>query len=180
MGPILYQIQFKISYRPGPRNVKADALSRIQATEETLEEPEGILPADIITSPIVWTSPPVVSATPPSNPLGCPPNHQYVPRTQRTPLIHSSHTSLGTGHPGANATLSLLRDRFWWPNMARDVRRFVQGCPDCAISKSSRHLPSGKLVPLPIPNRPIAQRVLRQIHQPYHELRQKVGIYPLT
>ncbi len=94
------RFNFKISYRPGPRNVKADALSRIQATEETLEEPEGILPADIITSPIVWTSPPVVSATPPANPPGCPPNHQYVPRTQRTPLIHSSHTSLGTGHPG--------------------------------------------------------------------------------
>ncbi len=80
--------------------------------------------------------------------------HQYVPRTQRTPLIHTTHTSLGTGHPGANATLSLLRDRFWWPNMARDVRRFVQGCPDCAISKSSRHLPAGKLFPLTIPNRP--------------------------
>ncbi len=37
--------------------------------------------------------------------------------------------------------------------MARDVRRFVQGCPDCAISKSSRHLPAGKILPLPIPNR---------------------------
>ncbi len=38
--------------------------------------------------------------------------------------------------------------------MARDVRRFVQGCPDCAISKNPRHLPSGKLLPLPVPNRP--------------------------
>ncbi len=38
--------------------------------------------------------------------------------------------------------------------MARDVRRFVQGCPDCAISKSPRHLPSGKLLPLPVPTRP--------------------------
>ncbi len=38
--------------------------------------------------------------------------------------------------------------------MARDVRRFMQGCPDCAISKSPRHLPAGKLLPLPIPNRP--------------------------
>ncbi len=44
--------------------------------------------------------------------------------------------------------------RHWWPNMARDVRRFVQGCPDCAISKSSRHLPAGKILPLPIPNHP--------------------------
>ncbi len=38
--------------------------------------------------------------------------------------------------------------------MARDVRRFVQGCEECAKSKSPRHLPAGKLFPLPIPNRP--------------------------
>ncbi len=154
------RFQFKISYRPGPRNVKADALSRIHTPEEDSGKPEGILPAEIITSPIQWTSPPVASTTPPANPPGCPPDHQYVPRTQRTPLIHTTHTSLGTGHPGANATLSLLRDRFWWPNMARDVRRFVQGCPNCAISKSSCHLPVGKILPLPIPNRPWSHLVV--------------------
>ncbi len=38
--------------------------------------------------------------------------------------------------------------------MAKDMRRFVQGCSDCAIAKSPRHLPSGKLLPLPVPNRP--------------------------
>ncbi len=38
--------------------------------------------------------------------------------------------------------------------MFRDVRRFVQGCEECAISKSPRHLPAGKHLPLPVPNRP--------------------------
>uniref|UniRef100_A0A8C1P5Q6 Integrase catalytic domain-containing protein n=1 Tax=Cyprinus carpio TaxID=7962 RepID=A0A8C1P5Q6_CYPCA len=38
--------------------------------------------------------------------------------------------------------------------MASDVRRYVQGCRECAISKSPCHLPSGKLLPLPVPNRP--------------------------
>ncbi len=38
--------------------------------------------------------------------------------------------------------------------MAREVRRFVQGCEECAISKSPHHLPAGKLLPLPVPNRP--------------------------
>ncbi|KAK3532299.1 hypothetical protein QTP86_016063, partial [Hemibagrus guttatus] len=31
-------------------------------------------------------------------------------------------TSLGTGHPGIHETLSLLKERFWWPNMTADVR----------------------------------------------------------
>ncbi|KAI5090260.1 hypothetical protein C0J45_20395, partial [Silurus meridionalis] len=38
--------------------------------------------------------------------------------------------------------------------MHRDVARYVQGCPTCAMSKVPRHLPVGKLVPLMIPERP--------------------------
>lgn len=148
------RFHFTISYRPGPRNIKADALSRIHASEENMDEPETIIPTQLISSPIQWTSPPVAAEVPPAAPPGCPPGCQYVPRTQSTPLIQTTHTSLGTGHPGADAILSLLKDRFWWPNMAGDVRRFVRGCTDCAISKSPRHLPVGKVHPLPIPNRP--------------------------
>ncbi len=155
MGALFTRFNFTISCHPGPKNVKADALSRLHAPEEVSEEPEPIIAKKIFVSPMQWTSNPVTSsnastATPP----GCPQGFQYVTRAQRTPLIHSVHTSLGTGHPGANSTHSLLKDRFWWPNMARDVRRFVQGCSDCAIAKSPCHLPSGKLLPLPVPNRP--------------------------
>ncbi len=146
------RFNFSISYRPGSRNLKADALSRLHTPEDDSQEPEAILPEDMFLCPIqrapesILT--PSVSTTEPS---GCPPGLQYVSRTKRTPLIYSAHSSLGTGHPGANGTLSLLKDRFWWPNMARDMRRSVQGCPDCAISKSPRHLPSGKLLPLSVP-----------------------------
>ncbi|KAK3508687.1 hypothetical protein QTP70_004201 [Hemibagrus guttatus] len=38
--------------------------------------------------------------------------------------------------------------------MAADVRRYVQGCKECAMAKTPRQLPSGKLLPLPVPNRP--------------------------
>ncbi|XP_067260273.1 sialic acid-binding Ig-like lectin 5 [Chanodichthys erythropterus] len=37
---------------------------------------------------------------------------------------------------------------------SRTCRRYMQGCRECAMSKSPRHLPAGKLLPLPIPNRP--------------------------
>ncbi|KAK3552411.1 hypothetical protein QTP86_011647 [Hemibagrus guttatus] len=38
--------------------------------------------------------------------------------------------------------------------MASDLRRYMQGCRDCAMSKNPRHLPSGKLLSLPVPNLP--------------------------
>ncbi len=154
-GLFFTRFNCKITYHPGPKNIKADALSRLHTPEEVEDPPNSIIPESMFVCPIQWNPDSVPSsnvsmATPP----GCPPDAQYVPRLQRTQLVHSAHSSLGTGHPGANATLSLLKDRYWWPNMARDVRSFVQGCEECAISKSPRHLPAGKLLPLPVPNRP--------------------------
>ncbi|KAK3546079.1 hypothetical protein QTP70_020616, partial [Hemibagrus guttatus] len=149
------RFEFSISYRPGSKNTKADALSHMFAPEESPETPEPILPADLIVSPITWsqeTLPPASVST--NTPPGCPPGSQYITQARRTSLIHTAHTSLGTGHPGINETLSLLRDRFWWPSMAADVRRYVEGFEECAMAKTPRQLPSGKLLPLPVPNRP--------------------------
>ncbi|KAK3538402.1 hypothetical protein QTP86_001750 [Hemibagrus guttatus] len=149
------RFNFTISYRPRSKNTKADALSRMFAPEENPETPEPILPEKIIVSPITWSEETLLPANASTTaPPGCPPGVQYITRARRTSLIHSVHTSLGTGHPGINETLSLLKDRFWWPNMAVDVRRYMQGCEECAMSKDPRHLPSGKLLPLPVPNRP--------------------------
>ncbi|ROL53801.1 Transposon Tf2-6 polyprotein [Anabarilius grahami] len=149
------RFHFTISFRPGSKNVKADALSRLHAPEEKTEEPEPIIPSSLIVSPITWSEETIPSSNASTNPPpGCPPGLLFITRSRRTPTIHSAHTSPGTGHPGVNGTLSLLKQRFWWPNMAVDVRRYVQGCRECAVSKSSRHLPAGKLLPLPVPDRP--------------------------
>ncbi|KAK3529517.1 hypothetical protein QTP70_031959, partial [Hemibagrus guttatus] len=149
------RFQFTISYHPGPKNVKADALLRLYGREEPSEELEPILPKKLLVRPISWSEETLPESNPhTSTPPGCPLGLQFIPREQRSVLLHSTHTSLGTGHPGTQGTLSLLRQRFWWPGMANDVQRYVQGCRECAISKNPRHLPSGKLLPLPVPNRP--------------------------
>ncbi len=38
--------------------------------------------------------------------------------------------------------------------MTRDVIRYVRSCSVCAMSKTPRHLPVSKLLPLPVPRRP--------------------------
>ncbi|KAL0152574.1 hypothetical protein M9458_052297, partial [Cirrhinus mrigala] len=84
----------------------------------------------------------------------CPEGEIYVPRSQRQNLLGTAHESLGSGHPGSTRTLSLLQARYWWPRMHRDINRYVQSCSVCAMSNTPCHLPAGKLVPLPIPQRP--------------------------
>ncbi|KAK3507987.1 hypothetical protein QTP70_009351 [Hemibagrus guttatus] len=145
------RFKFTISYRPGAKNVKANALSRLYSPDIASDDPEPILPENIFVNPISWSE----GTFPESDaPPECPPGLQFVPRSHCTSLVHSTHVSLGTGHPGIQRTLSLLQQRFWWPRMAADVKRYVQGCRECAMSKSPRHLPAGKLLPLPVPTRP--------------------------
>ncbi|KAK3556180.1 hypothetical protein QTP70_005583 [Hemibagrus guttatus] len=142
------RFHFTISYRPGPKNVKADALSRLHGQEEPSEEPEPILPEKLFVSPISWsgeTLPESDAHT--STPPGGPPGLQFIPRAQRSSLLHSTHASLGTGHPGIQGTLSLLRQRFWWPGMASDVQRGYT----CVLVIIDRFSKSCRLVPLPGP-----------------------------
>ena len=47
-------------------------------------------------------------------------------------LVHTQH-----GHPGVAATLTLLRQRFYWPPIARDTREYVLSC-GCRRRKRSR------------------------------------------
>ncbi|KAK3563596.1 hypothetical protein QTP86_031829 [Hemibagrus guttatus] len=110
------RFQFTISYRPGSKNVKADALSRLHGRDEPSDEPEPILPEKLFASPISWSEETLPEPSAPTNaPPGCPPGLRFIPRAQRSELIHSTHTSLGTGHPGIHGTLSLLKQQFCPP-----------------------------------------------------------------
>ncbi|KAI2644849.1 Transposon Tf2-9 polyprotein [Labeo rohita] len=149
------RFNYKITYRPGSKNISADALSRLHSPEQSVE-PESIVPSNLIISPIVWEidedirNATLQEAAPPE----CPEGKIYVPLALRQTLLDTAHRSPGSGHPGSQRTLSLVRSRYWWPSMRRDTIRYVQSCSVCAMSTSPRQLPTGKLVPLPIPQRP--------------------------
>ncbi|KAL0192333.1 hypothetical protein M9458_010629, partial [Cirrhinus mrigala] len=149
------RFQFKITYRPGSKNIPADALSR-QFSENPVTESEPIIPHDLIVSPIQWDIDTWIQEATLQEPAPpeCPEGKIYVPSSQRQRLLDTVHQSPGSGHPGSRRTLSLIQSRYWWSSMNRDVIRYVQSCSVCATSNTPRHLPTGKLMPLHIPQRP--------------------------
>ncbi|KAL0170950.1 hypothetical protein M9458_035546 [Cirrhinus mrigala] len=131
-----------------------DALAR-QFSPDTPSDPEPIIPSNLIVSPIIWDLDREIQQATLKEPalLECPEGKTYVPRSKRQTLLGTAHRSPGSGHPGSRRTL-LLQSRYWWPSMHRDTIMYVQSCSVCAKSNSPRQLPTGKLVPLPIPQRP--------------------------
>ena len=57
----------------------------------------------------------------------------YVPESLRLPLIASYHDHLG--HPSADRTHNLLRERYYWPRMQKEVHVYVGACHECTLAK---------------------------------------------
>ncbi len=150
----LSRFEFTITYRPGSRNCKADAPSRLYTPDSSVD-PEPILLPALVVNPILWNIDKHIQATTLSEsaPLGGSEGKLFVPSSQRQTLLGLVQKVPGSGHSGTQWTLSLLQARYWWPSLSRDVIRYVRSCSVCATSSTPRHLPVGKLVPLPFPRR---------------------------
>jgi hypothetical protein len=61
--------------------------------------------------------------------------------------------SVLTGHPGRNTLYVLVARNFYWPDMSKDIRRFVNNCDRCGANNIWRDRRHGLLKPLPIPGR---------------------------
>ncbi|GBG72959.1 hypothetical protein CBR_g12678 [Chara braunii] len=80
----------------------------------------------------------------------------YVPqdRILRTRLLGEYHDSWLAGHLGVACTLARLCQRFHWPNIISNVKRYIQSCAVCHRNKGRHQLSYGELKPLPIPREP--------------------------
>ena len=52
-----------------------------------------------------------------------------VPKTHWTATLNGCHQD--AGHQGCDHTLSLLREHFWWPGMAKQIRQVIRACKHC-------------------------------------------------
>ncbi|GJR68389.1 putative reverse transcriptase domain-containing protein [Tanacetum coccineum] len=163
-----------IRYHPGKANVVADALSRkergkplrVRALVMTigLNLPKQILEAQIeVLKPENLTAKdvggmlrqdltkerlkPRADGT-----LGLN-NRSWLPYygDLRTLVMHESHKSKYSIHPGSDKMYQDLKQLYWWPNMKANIATYVSKCLTCSKVKAEHQKPSGLLVQPEIP-----------------------------
>ncbi|GJW60735.1 putative reverse transcriptase domain-containing protein [Tanacetum coccineum] len=69
----------------------------------------------------------------------------------RTVIMHESHKSKYSIHPGSEKMYQDMKKLYWWPNMKANIATYVSKCLTCAKVKAEHQRPSGLLVQPDIP-----------------------------
>nr|GEZ18300.1 putative reverse transcriptase domain-containing protein [Tanacetum cinerariifolium] len=163
-----------IRYHPGKVNVATDALSRkerdvplsVRALVMTisLDLPKQILVAQIEAlkpenlkkedvGGMIRTDIPKERLEPRADGTLCLNGRSWLPcyGDLRSVIMHKSHKSKYSIHPGSEKMYQDVKKLYWWPNMKADIATYVSKCLMCARVKAEYQRPSGLLVQLAIP-----------------------------
>ncbi|UYV82760.1 hypothetical protein LAZ67_22000761 [Cordylochernes scorpioides] len=81
-----------------------------------------------------------------------------VPRHLRLELLKSLHDAPTAGHLGFSKTYERVKNKYFWPGLLRDIRKYVAHCKECQRKKQSTQKPPGLLKAIPPATSPF-QRV---------------------
>ncbi|GJR54936.1 putative reverse transcriptase domain-containing protein [Tanacetum coccineum] len=83
----------------------------------------------------------------------CLKNRSWIPcfGNLRALIMHESHKSKYSIHPGSDKMYQDLKKLYWWPNMKAEIATYVSKCMTCAKVKAEYQKPSGLLVQPVIP-----------------------------
>ncbi|GJZ37730.1 putative reverse transcriptase domain-containing protein [Tanacetum coccineum] len=83
----------------------------------------------------------------------CIKNRSWLPLfgNLRDLIMHESHKSKYSIHPGSDKMYQDLKKLYWWPNMKAIIAEYVGKCLTCSRVKAECHKPSGLLVQPEIP-----------------------------
>ncbi|GJT47595.1 putative reverse transcriptase domain-containing protein [Tanacetum coccineum] len=148
---LLSDYDCEIRYHPGKANVVADALSRkerepplrVRALVMTI----GLdLPKQILKAQTEARKPENIK----SEDVG---GMSWLPCYDdlRTVIMHESHKSKYSIHPGSDKMYQDIKKLYWWPNMKANIATYVSKCLTCAKVKAEHKRPSGLLVQPEIP-----------------------------
>ena len=142
----LQGFSFDISYKPGNSNLIVDALSRKHADSTPPDLPmtlSSTLPSLISMSTAYRFTGGLVHFK----------NRIFIPDIQglRQAIITEFHNTPLAGHSSLQPTLARLSASFYWPNVYRDVKTWIQKCTICQQNKYMPQKKQGLLQPLEIP-----------------------------
>ncbi|GJW09647.1 putative reverse transcriptase domain-containing protein, partial [Tanacetum coccineum] len=162
---LLSDYDCEIRYHPGKANVVADALSRkervkplrVRALVMTigLDLPKRILEAQIearkpenlksedVGGMLIENSkdpekPRKEKLEPRADGTLCLNNRSWLPRygDLRTLIMHESHKSKYSVHPGSDKMYRDMKQLYWWPNIKVDIATYVSKCLTCLRVKA--------------------------------------------
>ncbi|GJS34346.1 putative reverse transcriptase domain-containing protein [Tanacetum coccineum] len=137
-----------IRYHPGKANIVADALSQAQIEAQ---KPENLVNEDV--GGIIRRDIPKERLEPRADGTLCLHGRSWLPcyGDLRSVIMHESHKSKYSIHPGSEKMYQDMKKLYWWPNMKADIATYVSKCLTCARVKAEHQRPSGLLVQPEIP-----------------------------
>ncbi|GKD32435.1 putative reverse transcriptase domain-containing protein, partial [Tanacetum coccineum] len=128
-----------IRYHPRKENVVADALS--QAQIEALK-PKNLEKEDV--GGMIRKDIPKERLEPRADGTLCLHGRSWLPcyGDLRFVIMHESHKSKYSIHPGSEKMYQDVKKLYWWPNMKADIAAYVSKCLTCARVKTEHQRPS--------------------------------------
>jgi len=80
----------------------------------------------------------------------------YMPKDDklRAEIIRLHHNTPVGGYGRQWKTVELVTCNFWWSEVTKEMKRYVEGCDVCQQNKNCTEQPAGKLIPNSIPEKP--------------------------
>lgn len=135
----LQQYDFELEYRKGGLNMVADALSRINTVDviandveyeklkkEVDEDPRKFKDFRVVRNRIYKYVADEGQADPRFK------WKYYPPRSERISILEVEH---GLAHLGTQKTLKKIQEKYYWPRMSTEIKRYCSACEECKRSK---------------------------------------------
>ncbi|GJU72350.1 retrotransposon protein, putative, ty3-gypsy subclass [Tanacetum coccineum] len=176
---LLSDYDCEIHYHPGKANVVADALSRkerlkplrVRALVMTISlnllvqileaQVEARMEENYETEDLCGM---IKKLEPRTDGTLCLNRRSWIPcrGNLRELIMHESHKSKYSVHPGSDKMYQDLKKLYWWPNMKAEIATYVSKCLTCAKVKAEYQKPSGLLVQPVIPETDSMEKLTRQ------------------